>query len=169
MKKTREFLFYLNNVLQLLFSLLLILTGIGILLECVIWIIQNSSAGFGFALGLPIIAGFSVYLLVPYIILGIISAIAVVFAAIKLMVKKKKLIFAVINLILIYLSAILLIVFQNLSGTQVVIKEYVNGYQGFYGVFGLLNIAPAVIMIMNFPLAVLTLMPDKESEENFGE
>ena len=85
------------------------------------------------------------------------------------MVKKKKLIFAVINLILIYLSAILLIVFQHLSGTQVVIKEYVNGYEGFYWVFRLLNIAPEVIVIMNFPLAILTLMPDKESEENLGE
>lgn len=170
MKKIREILFFANNIFQLLVSLLLILIGAGGILAGVF---EMGKLGSGsspasditLALGAPVIVGSGLFVFLPIIILGIISAIAVVFAVIRLIAKKKKrkFTFSVLNLLFIYLSALLIL--AGVTAVRFIIRNFIMVDP--YGIRYIMSAAirlfyaiPVITMLINVPLAALTVAVD---------
>ena len=181
MKKLREILPVTDNLLWLLISNLLVLAGIsGLILtvmELIKYAVDNRSyAIFAYIFVAPFLIGYSIAIFVPTIILGIASSAVVLLAVIRLIVKSKKskFVFAILNLLLIFLCSILMYVGANFAGVKIIEYERMNP-EGFafimVGFVKIFKVIPIIMMIINFLVTVFCVSFDfirLNEEENAG-
>ena len=178
-KKIREVLFITNNTLWLLLSNLLVLAGIGGFILTAAEIIKygvdsGAYAIIGYIFLIPVLGFYSVCIFVPTIILGLVSGLAGIFAVIRLVAKskKRKFVFAILNLIIMFLCTILMFVGVNIVSE--LSYEYDSMYsEGLSFIFieavKVFRVIPIIAMIIYVPLAAISIpvdIPELKVEED---